>query len=85
MIVRIIKEEVSMIRKFISYYKPHRVMFFFDMLASLFVSIIGLSYSMLTKEMTGTWINEGKDGLNKIVFFGALLLILYFVIFFFML
>ena len=68
-----------MIRKFISYYKPHRVMFFFDMLASLFVSIIGLSYSMLTKKMTGTWINEGKDGLNKIVFFGALLLILYFV------
>lgn len=68
-----------MIRKFISYYKPHRVMFFFDMLASLFVSIIGLSYSMLTKKMTGTWINEGKDGLNKIVFFGVLLLILYFV------
>ncbi len=68
-----------MIRKFISYYKPHRVMFFFDMLASLFVSIIGLSYSMLTKKMTGTWINEGKEGLNKIVFFGVLLLILYFV------
>ena len=74
-----IKKEVVMIRKFISYYKPHKLMFFLDMLASLFVSIIGLSYSILTKKMTGTWINEGEKGLNKIIFFGSLLLLLYFV------
>ena len=68
-----------MIRKFISYYKPHRLMFFFDMLASLLVSVIGLSYSMITNEMMSSWIEEGKEGINKIVFFGLLLLGLYFI------
>ena len=68
-----------MIRRFIRYYKPHTVLFIFDMLASLLVSVIGLSYSMITNEMMSSWIDEGKDGINKIVFFGALLLGLYFI------
>ena len=68
-----------MIRRFVRYYKPHTVLFIFDMLASLLVSIIGLSYSMITNEMMSSWIDEGKDGINKIVFFGGLLLLLYFI------
>ena len=63
-----------MIRKFISYYKPHRLMFFFDMLASLLVSVIGLSYSMITNEMMSSWIEEGKEGINKIVFFWVVII-----------
>ena len=57
-----------MIRRFIRYYKPHTVLFIFDMLASLLVSVIGLSYSMITNEMMSSWIEEGQDGINKIVF-----------------
>ena len=33
-----------MLKKFISYYKPHKKLFFFDMLAALLVSVIGLVY-----------------------------------------
>ena len=30
-----------MLKRFISYYKPHKLMFAADMLASLFISLIG--------------------------------------------
>ena len=66
-----------MVKKFISYYKPHRVLFFFDMLASLLVSVIGLSYSMITKEMMSAWSLDKEEGINKIIFFGCLILALY--------
>ena len=37
-----------MLKRFISYYKPHKKLFFFDMLASLFVALIGMLYPMIT-------------------------------------
>lgn len=66
-----------MIKRFISYYKPYKKMFALDMLASLLVSVIGLFYPMITNEMLGNWIPDGEVG--KIVFFGSLLLVLYFI------
>lgn len=64
-----------MFRKFISYYKPHRVLFFFDMLASLLVSAAGLFYPIITRRMINVWSPEGN--IRYLVIFGAILLGLY--------
>ncbi len=37
-----------MLKKFISYYKPHKKMFFLDLLAAFFISICDLFYPVLT-------------------------------------
>ncbi len=66
-----------MIKKFISYYKPHKKMFALDMLASLLVSVIGLCYPMITNKMLKEWIPDGN--VRFIVIFGSLLLLLYFI------
>ena len=51
-----------MLKKFLSYYKPHKLMFTLDMAASLAVSIIGIFYPILTRtlvaEFTGGSLNE---------------------------
>lgn len=64
-----------MLKRFFSYYKPHRVMFFFDMLASLTVASIGIFYPIITRSMLNDFIpnREYRD----IIFFGTLLLVLY--------
>ena len=68
-----------MIKRFISYYKPYKKMFALDMLASLLVSIIGLCYSFITNEMLSEWIKPEVSDVEKIIFFGVLLFVLYFV------
>ena len=41
-----------MFKRFISYYKPYKGMFFLDMLASLFIAIIGMGYPILTNTVS---------------------------------
>ena len=65
-----------MFRKFISYYKPHKVMFTLDMLASLLVSIIGLCYPIITNNMLKIWVPQHET--EKIIIFGSALMGLYF-------
>ncbi len=64
-----------MLKKFFSYYKPHKVMFFFDMLASLFVSVVGMFYPIITRTMLNDYIPNREY--QKIIIFGAILLGLY--------
>ena len=64
-----------MFKKFISYYKPHKKMFALDMIASLFISLIGLGYPMITNKMLNEWI-KNKD-IRLIIIFGAVLLGIY--------
>ncbi len=40
-----------MLKKFISYYKPHKFMFAADMFASLLISLIGMIYPIVTRRM----------------------------------
>ena len=40
-----------MLKKFLSYYKPHTRLFVLDMIASLFISLIGLTYPVITNIM----------------------------------
>lgn len=66
-----------MLKRFLAYYKPHMTVFTLDMLASLFVSFIGIVYPMVTRLMLNTLIPERKYRL--IVIAGLALLLLYLV------
>ena len=69
-----------MLKRFLYYYKPHKVMFFFDMLAALIISLIATVYPVVTNKMLSTF--ENTDSLNQttikeIVFLGVFVLVLY--------
>ena len=53
---------------FVSYYKPHKVTFILDMLASLIFSVSGLFYPILTRQMLNDFIPNGM--ITQIVLFG---------------
>ncbi len=72
-----------MFKKFISYYKPYKGMFFLDMLASLFISLIGMGYPILTNTVLEK-IVPNKEIINdekiKFIFlFGIALFLCYFI------
>ena len=61
-----------MLRKFISYYKPHLLLFSIDMLAALIVSLCNLVYPTLTKNIINDYVpNKMADAL----IIGALMLL----------
>lgn len=64
-----------MLKKFISYYKPHKFMFSLDMLASLMIAVIGLGYPIITRKMLNDWIPNVN--IKFIIMFGIILLLLY--------
>ena len=66
-----------MLKRFIRYYKPYRKMFTLDMLASFFISVIGMIYPIINRTMLNDWIPNRN--VRMIVIFGLGLLILYFV------
>ena len=70
-------KEETMLKRFLSYYKPHKFMFTLDMIASLLVSVIGIFYPIITRAMLNDYVPNQKYDL--IVLFGAVLLGLYFV------
>jgi len=66
-----------MLKRFIAYYKPHKKLFILDMLASLSVSMIGIVYPIVTRNMLNNYIPN--KNYQAIIFFGLTLLLLYFV------
>lgn len=74
---RSVKQTRGLLRRFISYYKPHRKLFAMDMGAALLVSAIGVVYPIITRTMLNTLIPERQY--RMIVIFGLALLLLYFV------
>lgn len=66
-----------MIKRFISYYKPHKKIFFLDMLASFLVAVIGLVYPIITRKILGEFIPNQE--FQFIILWGAILLLLYFI------
>ncbi len=65
-----------MLKRFLSYYKPHRRIFILDMLASLCVSLVGVFYPILTRGMIGEFTSGGRN-YKIIIVSGVLLLVLY--------
>lgn len=64
-----------MLKRFIHYYKPHKFMFTMDMLASFVISIIGMTYPVVTNRMLNDYIPNKMY--STIIIAGAIVLILY--------
>ncbi len=64
-----------MLKKFISYYKPHKLIFTLDMVASLVVSMIAIVYPIVTRTMLNDLIPNRNY--KMVVIFGCSLLLLY--------
>ena len=64
-----------MLKRFISYYKPHKLVFCFDMLASLTVALVGIVYPVVTRRMLNDLIPNRNY--EMVVVFGVTLLGLY--------
>ncbi len=66
-----------MLKRFLKYYKPHKKIFALDMSASFLISIIGIIYPIITRNMLNKFIPERQY--NLIVISGVLLLSIYFI------
>ena len=66
-----------MLKRFISYYKPHRLVFTLDMLAALAVALVGIVYPVITRLMLNDLIPNRNY--RMVVIFGVSLLVIYFV------
>ncbi len=66
-----------MFKRFISYYKPYKKIFALDMVAALFISLIGLLYPVLTNYILKILIPE--ENLKWIIILGVVLLFSYFI------
>ena len=64
-----------MLKRFIVYYRPHKKMLALDMLAALFISIIGMVYPIVTRNMLNKYIPEKMY--STIVWAGLIVLALY--------
>ena len=64
-----------MIKRFISYYKPHKKLLALDMLAALLISIINMVYPIVTRNMLNIYIPEKQY--TTIVIAGVVVLALY--------
>ncbi len=66
-----------MLKRFISYYKPHKLIFSLDMLASLAISLIGIVYPIVTRRMLNDLIPN--KNYRMIIIAGISLLAIYFI------
>ena len=66
-----------MIKRFLSYYKPHKLMFTLDMLASLVVALLGMLYPIITRNILNDFIPN--KNVEMIIVFGVSLLVIYFI------
>ena len=66
-----------MIKRFLSYYRPHKALFAADMAASFFMSMIGILYPIITRHMLNDLIPARQY--KMIILYGCSLFLLYFV------
>ena len=66
-----------MLKRFLSYYKPHKKMMTLDMLAALMISVIGMVYPVVTNKMLNEYIPNKMY--TTIVIAGVIVLALYFI------
>ena len=64
-----------MLKLFISYYKPHRKLFFLDMSASVLIAACGLFYPTIVKNIINDYVPNGK--ISLLILWSAILLGIY--------
>lgn len=65
----------SLVKRFVNYYHPHKVVFIWDMVSSFFISAIALVYPIVTRKLLNTYIPD--QNFDMIWLCGVALLILY--------
>lgn len=65
-----------MLKKFVSYYKPHRKLFFIDLFCALILSLINLIYPLIAKYVMNDLAGD-ESKITIIVYLGILLLVIY--------
>lgn len=63
-----------MLRRFISFYKPHKLLFYIDILAAIVSSLLSIVFPTITRKLIGETI-PAKDIQMIIIFFAVLLVI----------
>ncbi len=63
-------------KKFLSYYKPYRKLFFMDMFFALLAATITLIYPLITRYITGEVLSSAAVQLNTIIFFAVINVVL---------
>ena len=66
-----------MVRRFIAYYRPHKLLFGADMAASLLISLLGMVYPVMTNRLLNDFIPN--RAYRSIIIAGSVVLTLYFV------
>ncbi len=66
-----------MIKRFISYYKPHKLIFFLDLLAAFFLAVCDLVYPVITRKMINEFIPERM--LKSLILWALIMLAIYLV------
>ncbi len=66
-----------MFKRFISYYRPYKLLFSLDMAAALLIALIGALYPIVTREMLNELIPN--KNYRMIIIYGTALLVIYFV------
>lgn len=66
-----------MLKHFIHYFKPHKKLFFLDMVCALIVAVCDLFYPLITKDMINDYIPNGK--LRLLLVWSGTLLVIYLV------
>lgn len=64
-----------MVKEFIAYYRPHRKMLALDMLASLLISLVGMVYPVITRNMLNVYVPQRQY--SRLVLMGVVLLGMY--------
>ena len=68
------------LKKFIGYYRPHRMLFFLDMGAALLLALCDMFYPLVTRTMLNDYIQNEKLGMLLIAggFLAVVFLLKYF-------
>jgi ATP-binding cassette subfamily B protein len=69
------KENRHLFKKFVAYYKPHKLTFTLDMICSFFFAVVGLLYPMITEKILDEYIPNGM--IKEILILSFVLLAVY--------
>lgn len=71
---------MSIFRKFISYYKPYKKLFYLDMFFAFIVSIVDLAFPQILKYLTGGLFTLGKETILKYIWLVAILMLIMYIV-----
>ena len=70
-----------MLKRFLAYYKPHKLMLTLDMLASLVIALVGMVYPIITEKMLNAFLGETEvDNMARLIITASLAVLALYII-----